>query len=64
MKLRPLTHHQLHLSLLDQTPVLLPDGQEQELAQALMELLLQAAASEHLTEAEALGGGDEPEAHE
>lgn len=62
MKLQPeLRHRQLHLALLDQPPTQLPKGKEKELTQALMELLLQAAAEEELAAAEASGGEDESE---
>jgi hypothetical protein len=65
MKLQPEPrHHQLHLSLLDQSPTKLPEAQEKELGQALMELLLQAAASENLIDTEELGGHDESETHQ
>ncbi|MGA2371754.1 MAG: hypothetical protein ACLPPV_22480 [Candidatus Korobacteraceae bacterium] len=65
MKLQPEPRHrQLHLSLLNQPPTHLPDGQEEELAVALMELLLQAANSETLIAAELSGGQDESETHE
>jgi hypothetical protein len=64
MKFQPeLRHRQLHLSLLDQPPTQLPEGQEKELAQALMELLLQAVADEETVVAEASGGEDESETH-
>jgi hypothetical protein len=65
MKLQPEPRHQqLHLSLLDQPPTRLPEGQDEELAVALMELLLQAANSENLIAAEPSGGQDESETHE
>lgn len=65
MKLQPeLKHRQLHLSLLDQPPIQLPEGQGEELAVALMELLLQAAVSEKPSDAESLGGQDESETHQ
>jgi len=65
MKLQPEPRHrQLHLSLLDQPPTRLPKGQDEELAVALMELLLQAANSENLIAAEPSGGQDESETHE
>ena len=65
MKLQPEPRHrQLHLSLLDQPPSELPQGQDKELALALMELLLQAAASENHIDAEPSGGQDESETHE
>ena len=65
MKLQPEPRHrQLHLSFLNQTPTHLPDGQDEELAVALMELLLQAANSETLIAAELSGGQDESETHE
>lgn len=55
MKLQPeLKHRQLHLSLLDQPPIQLPEGQDEELAVALMELLLQAAVSGKTNDGESL----------
>jgi hypothetical protein len=65
MKLQPEPRHlQLHFSLLDQPSTQLPEGQEKELAQALMELLLQAVANETRIDAEPSGGHDESETHE
>ncbi len=65
MKLQPEPRHrQLHLTLLDQAPTELPQGQDKELALALMELLLQAAAGENHIYAEPSGGQDESETHQ
>lgn len=65
MKLQPGSRHrQLHLSLLNQPPTRLPKDQEKELAQALMELLLQAATSETRMDDERSGGLDESETHQ
>jgi hypothetical protein len=65
MKLQPEPRHlQLNLSLQDQPPTQLPENQEKELAQALMELLLQAAANETRIDAESSGGQNESETHE
>jgi len=65
MKLLPDPGHlQLNLSLLDQLPAPLPEGQNKELTSALMDLLLQAASSERPAAAEASGGEHEPEAHD
>jgi hypothetical protein len=55
---------QLNLSLLNQPPTQLPEGQDEELAVALMELLLHAAASEDQIVVEPSGGQDESETHE
>ncbi len=57
-------HLQLNLSLTDQPPAPLPEGQNKELTSALMDLLLQAASSEKPGAAEASGGDHEPEAHD
>jgi hypothetical protein len=63
MKLQPETGPlQLNLSLLDQTPVPLPEGQNKELTSALIELLLQAASGESPAAAASSGGEHEPEA--
>ena len=63
MKLQPDSGHlQLNLSLLDQPPVPLPEGQSKELTSALIDLLLQAASSQRPAD-EAPGGEHEPEAH-
>jgi hypothetical protein len=62
MKLQP-EALQLNLSLLDQPPTQLPDGQGKELALALMELLLRAAAGNNAATAESSGGEDESEAN-
>jgi hypothetical protein len=65
MKLPPKPRHrQLNLSLLDQPPAQLPKSQSEELALALVELLLQAAASESLIAIETSGGHDESETYE
>jgi len=65
MKLQPNPGHlQLNLSLLDQPPAPLPEGQNKELTSALMDLLIQAANSEKPGAAEASGGEHEPEAHD
>lgn len=65
MKLPPEPRRrQLHLCLLDQPPTKLPEGQEKELAQPLMELLLQAATSETRIDTEPSGGSDESETHQ
>jgi hypothetical protein len=65
MKLQPEPRHlQLNLSLLNQPPTQLPEGQDEELAVALMELLLHAAASEDQIAVEPSGGQDESETHE
>jgi hypothetical protein len=65
MKLQPKPRHlQLNLSLQDQPPTQLPEGQDKELARALMELLLQAATSESRIAAEPSGGQDESETDE
>ncbi len=64
MKLQPEPRQrQLHLSLLDQPPTQLPESQDEELAVALMELLLQAATSENLIDVEPSGGRHESETH-
>jgi hypothetical protein len=65
MKLQPgPRHRQLRLSILNQPPTDLPEGQDRELAQALMELLIQAAASETQADTGTSGGQDESETHE
>jgi hypothetical protein len=65
MKLQPgPRHRQLRLSILNQPPTDLPEGQDRELAQALMELLIQAAASETQADTEISGGQDESKTHE
>lgn len=65
MKLQPDSGHlQLNLSLLDQPPVPLPEGQSKELTSALIDLLLQAASSQRSAADEAPGGEHEPEAHD
>ena len=65
MKLQPEPKHlQLNLSLLDQPPAQFPEGQDQELALALMELLLRAAAGENSVAVESSGGKDESETHD
>jgi hypothetical protein len=65
MKLPPKPRHrQLNLSLLDQPPAQLPENQSEELALALMELLLHAAANESLIAVETSGGQDESETYE
>ena len=64
MKLQPNSGHmQLNLSLLDQPPAPLPEGQSKELTSALIDLLLQAASSQRPAADEAQGGEHEPEAH-
>jgi hypothetical protein len=64
MKLSPEARHlQFNLSLLNQPPTKLPESQDRELALALMELLLRAAAGEEPTVVEPSGGHDESEAH-
>jgi len=64
MKLQPDSGHlQLNLSLLDQSPTPLPEGQSKELTSALIDLLLQAASSQRAAANEAQGGEHEPEAH-
>ncbi len=57
-------HLQLNLSLLGQPLTQLPEGQDKELALALMELLLGAAASQNVVVAESAGGEDESETHD
>jgi hypothetical protein len=65
MKLQPDPGHlQLNLSLIDQPPTPLPEGQSKELTSALIDLLIQAAASKKPAEAGASGGEHEPEAHD
>jgi len=49
---------QLNLPLLDATPVALPAGQDQQLIQALIELLLSAVRAPQAVE----GEGHEPQA--
>lgn len=64
MKLQPSPRHrQLRLSILNQPPTDLPEDQDRELAQALMELLIQAA-SETQADTEISRGQDESETHE
>ena len=43
MKSQPKLHPQLNLPLLDQTPIVIPAGKDEELVHALVELLLSAA---------------------
>jgi hypothetical protein len=63
MKLQPGTGRlQLNLSLLDQPPAPLPEGQTKELTSALIELLLKAAAIERPAATGQAGGRHEPEA--
>lgn len=65
MKLRPgPRHRQLRLSILNQPPTDLPERQDRELSQALMELLIQAAASETQVDTEISGGQNESETHQ
>lgn len=49
---------QLNLALQDPAPIALPAGKDQELIQALIELLLSAASAPAAAE----GGNDEPQA--
>jgi hypothetical protein len=65
MKLQPgPRHRQLRLSILNQPPTDLPEGQDRELTQALMELLIRAAASETQVDMEISGGQDESKTDE
>jgi hypothetical protein len=55
---------QMNLRLLDPPTAIIPGGKQEELTQALMELLLSAAqeTTEH-AKAESRGGSNESEAH-
>jgi hypothetical protein len=54
---------QLHLPLLDQIPIALPADKNEELAHALVELLISATSNPTpAAEPKASGGPDEPQA--
>lgn len=52
---------QLNLLLIDAPKTVIPDAKQQELALALVELLIGAVQASHPRGED--GGGDEPEAH-
>ena len=59
MKSQPKLHPQLNLPLLDQTPIVIPAGKDEELVHALVELLLSAADKANPARTRATGENDE-----